>query len=375
MAKRPKIRGPLPPGSTIGILGSGQLARMLSTAASRLGLKTHIYADGPGSASDVASATTIAPYNDYAALDAFARAVDVVTYEFENVPDATAAELAKYATVRPGPRALAVSQDRVAEKTFIRDIGLGVAPFHAIDKADEIAPAVASLGGACILKTRRLGYDGKGQVSLADDDAAAAAKAFKDLRGAPAVLEKRLAFAQELSVICVRAADGTVRHYDIPQNTHGGGILRRSVVPAPLDPGVADRAYDMATRIANALDYVGVLAVELFDLGPNVPAAERLLVNEIAPRVHNSGHWTIDACQVSQFENHIRAVADWPLGDAERHSDAEMCNLIGDEVNAWRDLAADPDVALHIYGKGEVRDGRKMGHWTRLYPRGTRGAT
>lgn len=374
MPRRAKVRGPLPPGSTIGILGSGQLARMLSTAASRLGLKTHIYSDVPGSASDVAARTTIAGYDDVAALDAFARSVDVVTYEFENVPDATAAELAKFTPVRPGPKALAVSQDRLTEKTFIRDLGLGVAPFAPIERAEDIAPAVASLGGPCILKTRRLGYDGKGQVSLASDDAALAARAFKEIRGAPAVVEKRLSFAQELSVICVRAGDGSVRHYDIPQNTHGGGILRRSVVPAPLDPGVADRAYDIATRIAVALDYVGVLAVELFDLGSGVPVGERLLVNEIAPRVHNSGHWTIDACPVSQFENHIRAVADWPLGDAERHSDAEMFNLIGEEVNAWRDLAGDPDVALHIYDKGEARDGRKMGHWTRLFPRGTRGA-
>lgn len=375
MPARPKIRGPLPPGATIGILGSGQLARMLSTAASRLGLKTHIYSDVPGSASDVAAKTTIAPYGDMASLDAFARAVDVVTYEFENVPEGTAAELAKYTAVRPGAKALAVSQDRLSEKTFIGDIGLSVAPFVAIDRAEQISPAIHSLGGPCILKTRRLGYDGKGQVSLASDEDALAAKAFKDIRGAPAVLEKRLAFAQELSVLCVRASDGSVRHYDIPQNTHGGGILRRSVVPAPLDPGVADRAYDIATRIATALDYVGVLAVELFDLGPGVPAAERLLVNEIAPRVHNSGHWTIDACPVSQFENHIRAVADWPLGDAERHSDAEMFNLIGEEVNAWRELAADGDVALHIYGKGEAREGRKMGHWTRLFPRGTRSAS
>jgi 5-(carboxyamino)imidazole ribonucleotide synthase len=371
MPARPKVRGPLPPGATIGILGSGQLARMLSLAASRHGVRTHIYADTGGPARDVAATTTIAAYDDAAALKAFADAVQVVTYEFENVPVATATELAKFVPVRPGPKALLVAQDRLAEKTFVQGLGIPVAPFEAVDSAAAAAAALARMKTAAILKTRRLGYDGKGQASLkADGDAAAA---FKRIGGAPAVLEQRLAFAQEVSVLIVRASDGGTRHYDIPQNVHAGGILRRSIVPAPLDAATAADARAIATKIADALGYVGVLAVELFDLGAGAPKGQRLVVNEIAPRVHNSGHWTIDACLVSQFENHMRAVADWPLGSTERHSDAEMANLIGDEARAWRDLAADGDCALHLYGKNGIRAGRKMGHVTRLLPRGTRG--
>jgi 5-(carboxyamino)imidazole ribonucleotide synthase len=371
MAGRPKSRGPLAPGATIGILGSGQLARMLTTAASRLGLKVHVYADSSGPARDVASATTIGAYDDRVALKAFADSVQVVTYEFENVPEAAVAALEPLVAVRPGPKALTVSQDRLVEKTFIRDLGIRVAPFEAVESAAEAAAAHARMKAASILKTRRFGYDGKGQASLSVRGDAAAA--FKRIGGVPAVLEQRLAFAQEISVLVVRASDAAVRCYDIPQNIHAGGILRRSIVPAPLDPAAAGEARAIAEKIAGALDYVGVLAVEMFDLGAALPLSERLVVNEIAPRVHNSGHWTIEACLVSQFENHIRAVADWPLGSTERHSDAELHNLIGDEARAWRELAADGDVALHLYGKNDVRTGRKMGHVTRLLPRGTRG--
>jgi 5-(carboxyamino)imidazole ribonucleotide synthase len=371
MARRAKPRGPLPPGSVIGMLGSGQLARMLITAAARLGLKVHVYADHRGPACDVAAATTIAPYEDVAALAAFAAAVDVVTYEFENVPTATAALLAKHVPVRPGAKALEVSQDRLVEKTFISNLGIAVAPFEPVETAADLEAALAKIGAASILKTRRLGYDGKGQIGV--KPGADVAAAFAKIGSAPAVLEKRLAFAQEISVLVCRATDATVQFYDIPQNTHGGGILRRSTVPAPLTGDAVAAARDIAARIAAALDYVGLLAVELFDLGPKVPLAQRLVVNEIAPRVHNSGHWTIEACAISQFENHMRAVADWPLGSAERHSDAEMHNIIGDEIRAWKDLAADSTLAVHLYGKNDARPGRKMGHTTRLFPRGTRG--
>ncbi len=361
-------KGPLPPGSTIGILGSGQLGRMLAMAAARLGLKCHIYADAPGPGFDVADRTTVGAYDDWAALEAFAGHVQAVTYEFENVPEATATFLAKHIPVRPGAKALAVAQDRLEEKTFITGLGVAVAPFHAVATVADLAAGLAAFDGPAILKTRRLGYDGKGQVSLAPGDDVEAA--FAAVGKAASVLEKRLAFMREISVLVCRAETGALVTYDIPQNTHQGGILRRSVVPAPLEDEVVAAAKTMAGQIAEALGYVGLLAVEMFDLGPRAPDGQRLLVNEIAPRVHNSGHWTIDACPVSQFENHMRAVAMWPLGSGERHSDAEMRNLIGEEALAWRGLAAEQDLCLHLYGKNDPREGRKMGHVTRLFPRG-----
>lgn len=362
-----KKLGPLPPGSIIGILGSGQLGRMLAMAAARIGLRCHIYADSAGPAFDVAADTTIADYDDEAALARFGSGIHVVTYEFENVPETTARALSKFVPVRPGQRALAVAQDRLTEKTFLGKLGVPVAPFQKIDSARGLAKAIAALDAPAILKTRRLGYDGKGQVSVAPDDDCAAA--FEAIGNTPAVLEKRLAFVREISVLVCRPVSGATVCYDIPHNTHENGILHRSVVPAPIDDATAAEAKALATRIADALDYVGLLAVEMFDLGPTAPAGERILVNEIAPRVHNSGHWTIEACQVSQFENHMRAVAGWPLGTTERHSDAEMRNLIGAEALAWRGLAAEADACLHLYGKNEARDGRKMGHVTRLMPR------
>jgi 5-(carboxyamino)imidazole ribonucleotide synthase len=371
-APNPTLKGALQPGSTIGILGSGQLARMLIAAATRLGFKVHIYADAPGPASDVAADVTIAGYTDEAALTAFAAKVDVVTFEFENVPQATASVLAKHVPVRPNARAFAVAQDRIAEKTFVQDLGLSVAPFIPVLSPADATAALAKMNAHAILKTARFGYDGKGQVSLSPSSDAAAA--WTDLGAQPAVLEQRLAFKQELSVLVVRAADGSMQFYDIPKNMHADGILRRSIVPAPIDAETVAAARTIAGKIATALDYIGVLAVELFDLGTDASANQRLIVNEIAPRVHNTGHWTIDGCAISQFENHIRAVADWPLGSAERHSDAEMINLIGEDTRAWRELAGEPDVCLHIYGKRDIRDGRKMGHTTRLFPKGTRGA-
>jgi len=357
---------PLPPGSTIGILGSGQLGRMLALAAARLGLKTHIYCEESGPAFDVATNTSKGRFDDEAALAAFAAKVDAVTYEFENVAVATARHLARFVPVRPSAKALEVAQDRLAEKSFIAALGVPVAPYRAIDRPDEISAALAALGAPAILKSRRLGYDGKGQASVTpgEDPAAAWAR----IGAVAAVLEQRIAFALELSQLVVRSETGELAFYDAPRNTHEGGILRRSVVPSGLPPADLAHARDIAGRIADALDYVGVLAVEMFHLGPEAPAAERLMVNEIAPRVHNSGHWTIEACAISQFENHMRAVAGWPLGSTERHSDAEMVNLIGREALDWQRLAAEPGAAVHLYGKHEARAGRKMGHVTRLLP-------
>ncbi len=358
---------PLQPGSTIGVLGSGQLGRMLATAASRLGLKASIYADAPGPAFDVAAETMVGAYDDWTKLDRFAKGVSVVTYEFENVADATAQHLQNAVPVRPGPKALSVAQDRLVEKTFIRDLGISVAPFAAIGSAGDLQRALPKGSKRAILKTRRLGYDGKGQVTI--DARSDAAAAFAEIGNAPAILEQRLTFTREISVLICRAADGRDVIYDIPENTHRDGILRRSVVPSTLPRALVVQAHQIARAIADALGYVGLLAVEMFDLGETFPIGERLVVNEIAPRVHNSGHWTIDACGVSQFENHMRAVAGWPLGNPARHSDAVMENLIGPEALAWPKLAAEPGCCLHLYGKREAREGRKMGHVTRLGPR------
>ncbi|WP_295559057.1 5-(carboxyamino)imidazole ribonucleotide synthase [uncultured Hyphomicrobium sp.] len=354
----------LAPGSTIGIMGGGQLGRMLSLAAAQLGLKCHIYSDVPGGACDVAAASTIGPYEDVDKVRAFAASVDVVTYEFENVPLQAAAAAEAVAPVRPGPKALAVAQDRLEEKTFISALGIPVAPFAAVDSSSAFETALATIGHAGILKTRRLGYDGKGQVRIRS--AAELAPAFDALQRAPSVLEGLVPFAYEVSVLVVRAVSGEVRFYDIPLNTHKDGILDTSTVPSPLPAAHATRATDIAGAIAAALDYVGVLGVEMFYL-PDAP--EPLVVNEIAPRVHNSGHWTMDACLVSQFENHIRAVADWPLGPTGRHADVTMTNLIGDDAARWHAFAAEPNAAVHLYGKPEPRPGRKMGHVNRLRKR------
>ncbi len=354
---------PLPPGSTIGIFGGGQLGRMLAVAAARLGLKVRVYSDRPGPACDVAAATTIAPFEDLAAVEAFAGSVDVLTYEFENVPLEAATAAERVRLVYPGPRALGIAQDRLAEKRFIAGLDIPVAPFAAVDNEGDLEAALATLGKPAILKTRRFGYDGKGQVRLIDTEVASALDAIGRV---PALLESQVTFAFEISVLAVRAKGGETLCYDIPVNTHRGGILDTSVVPAPLPRAHSDRAKAIASRIAVALDYVGVLAVEMFYLGERAP--EPLIVNEIAPRVHNSGHWTIDACTVSQFENHIRAVAGWPLGSVRRHSNARMKNLIGEEVEAWEEFAREPGACLHIYGKDRAQPGRKMGHVTRLEP-------
>ena len=359
-------------GSTVGILGGGQLGRMLALAAAKLGLRCHIYSDAPTSpAAEVSSASTVGDYADLERLAEFARNVDVVSYEFENVPVATAEHLAQFKAVYPPPRALEVAQDRLVEKTFISELGIAVAPFASVDDAAALDGAMAEVGLPAILKTRRLGYDGKGQVRLRDSEDAGGALA--DIGHAPAILEGHIAFEREVSVILVRgpADDGSdtivEATYDIPLNTHRDGILDRSVVPAPLIGRDREEAVAIAAKIANALDYIGVLAVELFHL-PDADGSH-LVVNEIAPRVHNSGHWTMDACTVDQFENHIRAVVGWPLGATTRHSDAEMINLIGRDVDDLYLHLADRTAALHIYGKNEARDGRKMGHVNRLRPK------
>jgi 5-(carboxyamino)imidazole ribonucleotide synthase len=357
---------PLNPGATIGILGGGQLGRMLAMAAARLGHKTHVFSDGSDAcAFDVAHAHTIGDFEDVAAVEAFARHVDVVTYEFENVPVEAAQAAERHRPLRPGSRSLAVAQDRLEEKRFIAGLGIPVAPFAAVSSATAFAAGLSTVGAPALLKTRRLGYDGKGQVRV--DAASIGDEVFAQIGGAPAIVEGFVSFAYEVSVIVVRGLDGDIRFYDVPLNKHRDGILHQSVVPSPLPASAQQHARDIARRIAVGLDHVGVLAVEMFYMGDG--ALEPLLVNEIAPRVHNSGHWTLEACVTSQFESHIRAIAGWPLGSTERHSDAVMQNLIGSEIEQWRELAAAPDVAIHHYGKGLARPGRKMGHFTRLAPR------
>lgn len=356
------MRSALPPGSTIGILGSGQLGRMLAVAAAQLGFKVHVYGDTSGPAFDVAAASTVGAYQDLGLITEFAEQVDVVTYEFENVPLGAAAAAAAIRPVRPGPRALEVAQDRLIEKQFLSGLGLPVAPFANVDSLGDLEDAIATLGVPAILKTCRFGYDGKGQVRIAS--AEEPGWALDAIGRAPAVLEGFVAFESEISVLCVRGLDGRTETYDVPLNCHKNGILDTSSVPAPVPPEVCKQAFGMAASIANALDYVGVLAVEMFYLGAD--KAEPLVINEIAPRVHNSGHWTLDACAISQFENHIRAVAGWPLGCVKRHSDAVMTNLIGEEVENLEALAAEPGACVYIYGKNDPRPGRKMGHVTRL---------
>ena len=349
---------PLATGATIGILGGGQLGRMLAVAASRLGLRTHIYEPGADCpAADVAHRCTTAAYDDHAALAAFAASVDVITYEFENIPTTTLDLLEALRPIRPGRLALATSQDRLVEKQFLQGLGLAVAPFAAVDSLADLQAALARIGPPAILKTRRMGYDGKGQARIMQ--AADADAAFADMAGAQAVLEGFINFSHEVSVIGARGADGSIACYDPGQNVHKAGILRTTTVPAKLTPGQRTDAVLIAARILNALDYVGVMGVELF------VTVHGLIVNEIAPRVHNSGHWTQNGCVIDQFEQHIRAVAGWPLGDASRHSNVVMENLIGDDVLRIPALAK-TNVALHLYGKALAKPGRKMGHVNRV---------
>jgi 5-(carboxyamino)imidazole ribonucleotide synthase len=337
---------------------------MLAVAASRLGLKAHIYSDEAGApAFDVAAASTAGSYADAEALAGFAASVDVVTCEFENVPASTLEAAARVKPVYPGSQSFAVAQDRLAEKDFIGALGIEVAPYAAIDTIDQLDAALAEIKPPAILKTRRLGYDGKGQVMIrARSDAQSA---WQGIGAVPAVLEGVVLFEREVSVIAVRGQDGAFKVYDLTENVHQNGILAISRVPADSPQALVAEATGIAAAIAEALDHVGVLAVELFQREDR----PSLVVNEIAPRVHNSGHWTLDACAVSQFENHVRAIAGWPLGDTARHSNALMRNLISAEVETWRTLAAEPMTSVHLYGKQKARPGRKMGHVTKLTPK------
>ncbi|AZB56620.1 5-(carboxyamino)imidazole ribonucleotide synthase [Cereibacter sphaeroides] len=349
----------LPPGSTIGILGGGQLGRMLSVAAARLGFRTHIFepsANPP--AADVAHAVTTAPYEDEAALRAFAASVDVITYEFENIPTSALDLLEALKPLHPNRRALAVSQDRLEEKGFLTGLGLAVAPYRPVGSREDLEAAIHGIGTPAILKTTRLGYDGKGQARLMEPDDAA--EAFAAMNGQPAVLEGFVRFTHEVSVIAARGRDGSVAVYEPGENVHLSGILHTTTVPARLTASQRTDAVLLAGRILNALDYVGVMGVELF------VTPEALLVNEIAPRVHNSGHWTQNGCAVDQFEQHIRAVTGWPLGDGSRFADVEMENLIGHDVARVPALALEKHTAIHLYGKAEARPGRKMGHVNRI---------
>lgn len=342
-------------GATIGILGGGQLGRMLSVAASRLGFKTHIFepaANPP--AGHVADTVTTASYEDETALKAFAACVDVITYEFENVPTSALDLLESIKPIRPNRRALAVSQDRITEKEFLSGLSLNIAPYAAVDTAEDLDKAIAEIGAPAILKTRRFGYDGKGQARIMD--ASDAPKAIKDVAGAPSVLEGFVEFSHEVSVIAARGQAGDVSCFDPGENVHTNGILHTTTVPATLTSAQRMDAVLLAAKILNELDYVGVMGVELF------VTKQGLVVNEIAPRVHNSGHWTQNGCVIDQFEQHIRAVVGWPLGDGKRHSNVEMLNLIGDDVDRIPEFAKDGSVAIHMYGKDDVKSGRKMGH-------------
>ena len=352
---------PLPPGSTLGILGGGQLGRMLSQAASRLGFNVVILDPEENSpAGRVSQGQIVAPYDDPTALSVLGRTCAAVTFEFENVPAASVERLIEGgALVFPGPRALAVAQDRVEEKTFLNEVGANTVDFAPVDGLDDLVAALERLGLPALLKTRREGYDGKGQIWIRA--VSEAADAWHAIGQRPAVLEARADFVRELSVIAARGRDGEVAVYPLGENVHEGGVLRTTLAPAAVDAATERRAGEIAEAILVGLDYVGVLGVELFDLGDG-----RLRVNEIAPRVHNTGHWTQDGCACDQFEQHIRAIAGWPLGPTTAHARVEMTNLLGDEVEQWRRLSAEPDARLHLYGKAEARPGRKMGHVNRV---------
>ncbi|MBC7737180.1 MAG: 5-(carboxyamino)imidazole ribonucleotide synthase [Candidatus Saccharibacteria bacterium] len=352
---------PLAAGSIIGILGGGQLGRMLAVAAARLGFRCHIYEPAANSpAADVAYAVTNAGYDDAAALQDFAAAVDVITYEFENIPTAALDLLEVLRPIRPNRRALATSQDRVLEKDYLTSLGLHCAPYAGVTSLAELHAAVARIGLPAILKTTRLGYDGKGQYRLTTVDDIA--PAWAAMHNAASVLEGFITFTHEVSVIAARGLDGAVACYDPGQNVHRDGILHSTTLPARLTPSQRTDAVLMAAKVLNALDYVGVLGLELF------VTPQGLIANEIAPRVHNSGHWTQNGCAVDQFEQHIRAIAGWPLGDGSRHSDVVMENLIGDDILTVPAIARERGAALHLYGKAEARPGRKMGHVNRIKP-------
>lgn len=355
----------LKPGDTIGILGGGQLGRMLALAAARLGLNARIFSpDSDSPAFDVVRESACAGYTDTEALERFAAGVDVITYEFENVPVSAAVALAARRPVLPDTDVLETTQDRLVEKNFVTRLGIPTAPYEDVTSEQTLLAAVDRIGLPAVLKTRRLGYDGKGQAIIRN--AADAAAAWRELGNAPAILEGFIPFEREVSVVAARSADGDIVCFDVTENEHRDHILKCSRAPAPISAALEREAIAIATRIAEALGYVGVLAVEMFVL-PDT-AANGVLVNEIAPRVHNSGHWTLDGASVSQFEQHIRAIAGWPLGRPVRHGDVVMTNLIGDEVHSYEKWLTVPGATVHLYGKTEARPGRKMGHVTEVRP-------
>ena len=354
---------PLPPGSTIGILGGGQLGRMLAMAAARLGFDAIIlspHADCP--AGRVAAGAIIAPYEDDAALAALAEACDVITIEFENVPAAALEALAAQgAEIAPNARALAVSQDRLEEKRFLNGAGAPTVSFAAIDSRDDLDAALRRLGAPLLLKTRRGGYDGKGQAWVMRP--ADASDALASLGGRDIIAETPADFRRELALVAARGRDGEIALYPLTESHHENGILRRSVAPAAAAPKVIAQAERITANVLAGLDYVGVLGLEMFERDD-----ASVLVNEFAPRVHNTGHWTLDGCEVDQFEQHIRAIAGWPLGPTAAIAHVEMTNLLGDDVQAWARLAREPETRVWFYGKDEPRPGRKMGHVNRLSP-------
>ena len=356
------MSAPLPAGSTIGIVGGGQLGRMLAMAAARLGYRTIVLepqADCP--AAQMANRQIVAAYDDPTALAELAAASAVVTYEFENVPVSAAGTLSASVPVHPPARALEAAQDRLVEKRFLNGLGIATADFRPVDGDADLAEALKAFGGSGVLKTRRMGYDGKGQRVFRNMEAGGFAGTCEAMGNVPLILESFVAFEREISIIAARAADGSIAAYDPVENVHKDGILHASTVPAAISPATADAARSAAARVLDALDYVGVIGIEFFVLADGA-----LVANEMAPRVHNSGHWTEAACTVSQFEQHIRAVAGLPLGDPRRHSDCVMENLIGDDILRAPALLAEPDLMLHLYGKAQARPGRKMGHFTRL---------
>jgi 5-(carboxyamino)imidazole ribonucleotide synthase len=356
----------LKPGDTIGILGGGQLGRMLAMAAARLGLRCQVFSPDPDSpAFDVVLNATCAEYADVEALELFANDVDVITYEFENVPSAAAMVLAARRPVLPERKILETTQDRLAEKDFVKRLGIGTADYVDVSSAAELRAAIGRIGLPAVLKTRRFGYDGKGQAIIREGNDPDLVWA--DLGTKSAILEAFIPFEREISVIAARSADGHVECFDVTENEHRDHILKISRAPAGISAELAARAIAIAEKIANALNYVGVLAVEMFvvpeETGPKV------LVNEIAPRVHNSGHWTLDGASISQFEQHIRAIAGWPLGKPVRHGPVTMTNLIGDDILGYEQWLTVPGATVHLYGKGAPRPGRKMGHVTQVSPR------
>jgi 5-(carboxyamino)imidazole ribonucleotide synthase len=355
----------LKPGDTIGILGGGQLGRMLAMAAARLGLRCQVFSPDPDSpAFDVVLNATCAEYADVEALELFANDVDVITYEFENVPAATAMVLAARRPVLPARKILETTQDRLIEKDFVTKLGIGTADYADVSSVATLRAAIAHIGLPAVIKTRRFGYDGKGQAIVREGDDLD--QVWEGLGTKSAILEAFVPFEREISVIAARSADGHVECYDVTENEHRDHILKISRAPAAISEQLAARARSIAEKIANALDYVGVLAVEMFVV-PNQNGAD-VLVNEIAPRVHNSGHWTLDGASISQFEQHIRAIAGWPLGKPVRHGEVTMTNLIGDDILSYEQWLTVPGATVHLYGKGPPRPGRKMGHVTEVAP-------